>query len=432
MPKSVDESRRKLLLGGLAIGAIGTAAFVKPRDIGANHRAYFQQLSGALDRAGLAHPTLVIDKKILQDNIAVLKNNIGGKYDFRAVAKSLPSLPLLETVMEGANTNRLMLFHQPFINQVARKLPDSDLLLGKPMPVAAAANFYAAYDGQGFDASRQLQWLVDSPARLLQYQQLAQQLGVSMLVNIELDVGLHRGGVKEDSELAEMLMIIEADPALTFSGLMGYEPHVAKVPGNKLAQRDKSMVIYSQRLALAQKILGRGLEDLTLNAAGSPTYQYYLEGEYPHNEMSAGSCLVKPTDFDIPTLADHQPAAFIATPVLKAIEHTEIAGVDGIGKLMAMWNPNRTRTFFTYGGFWKATPESPAGLTLNPLFGRSTNQEMLNGSASINLQADDWIFLRPNQSEFVFLQFGDIAVYDEGEIVDHWPVFTQSSTGLEG
>ena len=432
MPKSVDKSRRKLLLGGLALAAIGTAAFVKPRDVGANHRPYFQHLSGALDRAGLAHPTLVIDKGILQENIEVLKNNIDGKYAFRAVAKSLPSLPLLETVMAGADTSRLMLFHQPFINQVARRLPQSDVLLGKPMPVAAAANFYAAYDGQGFDASRQLQWLVDSPARLLQYQQLAQQLGVSMRINIELDVGLHRGGVKEDSELADMLTIIEADPKLAFSGLMGYEPHVAKVPGNKLAQRDKSMVIYSQRVALARQLLGRSLDELTLNAAGSPTYQYYLEGEYPHNEMSAGSCLVKPTDFDIPSLADHRPAAFIATPVLKAVDRTEIPGVDGIGKLMAMWNPNRARTFFTYGGYWKATPESPAGLSINPLWGRSTNQEMLNGSASIKLQADDWVFLRPNQSEFVFLQFGDIAVYSEGEIVDQWPVFTQSSARLEG
>jgi D-serine deaminase-like pyridoxal phosphate-dependent protein len=427
MSRPVDKSRRNLVLGGLALSALGTAAVLKPRNIGENHKPYFQQMSDALDRAGLAKPSMVIDKAILQKNIAVLKSNIGNRYNYRVVAKSLPSLPLLETVMAGADTNRLMLFHQPFINQVARQLPQADVLLGKPMPVAAAANFYRAYDGQGFDAARQLQWLIDSPARLRQYQQLAQQLGVSMRINIELDVGLHRGGVKGDSDLAEMLKIIEADPALTFSGLMGYEPHVAKVPGNKLAERDKSMEVYSGKVAVARQVVGRSIDDLTLNAAGSPTYQYYLDGDFPPNELSAGSCLVKPTDFDIPTLADHQPAAFVATPVLKALDHTEIPGVDGIGTLMAIWNPNRAKTFFTYGGFWKASPESPAGLSLNPLFGRSTNQEMHNGSENITLQPDDWIFLRPNQSEFVFLQFGDIAVYDKGEIVDSWPVFGPSS-----
>lgn len=300
--------------------------------------------------------------------------------------------------------------------------------MGKPMPVAAVANFYKYYRGGAFDAARQLQWLVDSPQRLRQYQQLARQLGVSMRFSIELDVGLHRGGVNADSDLAEMLKIIEVDPALTFSGLMGYEPHVAKVPGNKIAHRDKAMAVYSGKLEVAQQVTGRRLDDLTLNAAGSPTYRYYLDGgKFPHNELSAGSCLVKPTDFDIPSLADHQPAAYIATPVIKGPIDTEIPGVDGLGKLMAMWNPNRAKTFFTYGGFWKAKPESPAGLSDNPLFGRSTNQEMHNGSASIDLKSDDWIFLRPTQSESVFLQFGDIAIYDQGEIVGRWPILTQSS-----
>jgi D-serine deaminase-like pyridoxal phosphate-dependent protein len=52
---------------------------------------------------------------------------------------------------------------------------------------------------------------------------------------------------------------------------------------------------------------------------------------------------------------------------------------------------------------------------------------MLNGSASIDLRQDDWVFLRPTQSEHVFLQFGDIAVYDNGEIVGRWPVFKQGA-----
>lgn len=428
MARPVDKSRRNMLFGGLVLGAVGSSLLMKPRDIGENHKPYFEQLSGALDRTGLSKPTLVIDKTKLEKNIATLKGNIGNRFDYRIVAKSLPSLPLLETVMAGADTRRLMLFHQPFINQVAKQIPHADVLLGKPMPVAAAANFYQHYSGGEFDPARQLQWLVDSPQRLRQYQQLAQQLGVAMRLNIELDVGLHRGGVKADSELAEMLKLIEAEPALTFSGFMGYEPHLAKVPGNKIAHRDKAMAIYTDKLKLAQQVTGRSLDDLTLNAAGSPTYRYYLDGgQFPHNELAAGSCLVKPTDFDIPTLRDHQPAAFIATPVIKSLNNTEIPGVAGLGKLMAMWNPNRVKTFFTYGGYWKAKPESPAGLSVNPLFGRSTNQEMHNGSAAIGLQPDDWIFLRPTQSEFVFLQFGDIAVYENGDIVDQWPVLSQSS-----
>ena len=144
------------------------------------------------------------------------------------------------------------------------------------------------------------------------------------------------------------------------------------------------------------------------------------------NELAAGSCLVKPTDFDLPSLADHEAASYIATPVLKTADRVQIPGID-LGPLQGWWNPNQERSFFTYGGWWKAKPESPAGLVSNGLFGRSTNQEMLNGSRSIELQPDDWIFLRPTQSEFVFLQFGDIAVFDQGAIVDFWPVFSEAS-----
>ena len=68
----------------------------------------------------------------------------------------------------------------------------------------------------------------------------------------------------------------------------------------------------------------------------------------------------------------------------------------------------------------------PPGLQRNAIWGHSTNQDMLNGSAQVELAVGDHVFLRPQQSEFVFLQFGDIAVYEQGRIVDTWPVFPQA------
>jgi len=429
MTDRINPSRRHLLLGGLSLTALGAVALGRPRDLGQGaHKPYFKGLSEALDRGHLAQPTLVIDKAILEKNIKTLKKNIGGRFDYRIVAKSLPSIPLLEMVMKGADTQRLMLFHQPFLNQVAKDLPHADVLMGKPMPIAAAANFYRQHKTSGgFDADQQLQWLVDTPERVRQYQQLAHQLKVSMRLNIELDVGLHRGGVKDDAQLEEMLALIEADPTLTLAGFMGYDAHITKLPGSRLAARDRTMEIYTAKLELARRITGRTLDDLTLNGAGSPTYQFYAEGDFPHNELSMGSCLVKPTDFDLPQLADHQPAAFVATPVIKSQGNTELPGPALLPKLMTLWNPNRAKAFYTYGGNWQATPESPAGLSYNPIWGHSSNQEMLNGSSSVTLKEDDWVFFRPSQSEAVFLQFGDIAVYDQGEIVERWPVLTESS-----
>lgn len=421
--------RRTLLLGGVAAGAAATVG-LKPRDRGENHSDYFQRLGTALHSVQTGKPTLVVDKDKLLSNVNTLKSHIRDHFAYRIVAKSLPAIGLLKTIMSAANTRRLMLFHQPFLSQVARELPDSDVLMGKPMPVNAAKAFYKhdqhVGKNNGFNPATQLQWLLDSKERLEQYAALADSLEVNMRINIEIDVGLHRGGVKSDDELLAMLQIILQHPRLGFSGFMGYEPHVVKVPGNPISYRDRAMKVYRQRLDSARAFFGEQWpDDITLNCGGSPTYQLYDEGDYPFNELSAGSCLVKPTDFDLDTLLDHQPASYIATPVLKVLDNLQLP-VDGIGPLISAWDPNREKSFFIYGGYWKAVPESPKGLSTNPLMGRSTNQEMLNGSHSIDLKPDDWVFLRPTQSEFVFVQFGDIAVYQAGAIVDHWPVLSNT------
>jgi D-serine deaminase-like pyridoxal phosphate-dependent protein len=420
--------RRTLLLGGAA-GALGFGALLRPRDNGSNHSEYFRSLGAALDGASQSKPMLVVDRALLHANIQTLLSHISDRFAYRIVVKSLPSVPLLETVMQMSGSNRLMLFHQPFINRVAVQFPQADILLGKPMPVAAAHNFYRQFPGGAFDPARQLNWLVDTPERVAQYAALAHDLGQDMRVCIELDVGLHRGGVGSDEQLVAMLKQMQESPRLQFCGFMGYEPHIVKVPvGDALTYRDRAMALYRRYIDVARAVLGDAWpQDALLNCGGSPTYQLYNQGDFPFNELSAGSCLVKPTDFDMPSLADHKPASYIATPVLKAMDSLHIPGID-LGPLQAAWNPNRARAIFTYGGYWMAKPESPQGLIYNSLYGRSTNQEMLNHSRSVTLRPDDWVFLRPTQSEFVFLQFGDIAVYDGGRIVDSWPVFTQAST----
>ncbi len=422
-------SRRKLLFGGLALGAAGWLGLARPSANGKNHSEYFIDLGKALDRAGLARPTLVIDRQKLLHNADTLQQHLGDHYRYRIVAKSLPSMPLIDTIAQRTQGQRLMAFHQPFLNQLARTLPDSDVLMGKPMPVAAAARFYQQLGTSRFKPSQQLQWLLDNPTRLIQYSELAEALATPMAINLELDVGLHRGGFSDATMLRQSLEFIEQDPLLSFSGFMGYEAHVAKMPaalGGPEAAFNSAQDSYNQAVAVAEQTLGRSVRDLTLNAAGSPTYQMY-DGSQASNELSAGSCLVKPTDFDLPTLADHQPAAFIATPVIKTANRTRVPGIEFMSSTMAWWDPNLAQTFFIYGGNWKARPESPAGLQNNALYGHSSNQEMLNGSADIALKQDDWVFLRPTQSEAVFLQFGDIALYDQGEIVDFWPIFTQGA-----
>ena len=416
-------------MGSAVIGGCGLLA-LKPENAGASYANYFDQLNRELKLHGPYKPSLLVDLDKLDANIATLKKRLNPRASFRIVAKSLPSPELLGYIMKKAQTNRLMLFHQPFINHVASAFPYTDILLGKPMPVKAAALCYQKLSASPeFDPEQQLQWLIDSPERLAQYLDLARQQDLTLQINIELDVGLHRGGVKDTHTLDAMLSTIVKHPKqLHLSGFMGYNPHVVKIPGVLKSQASayrESQAMYQEHIAfLKHNYPELYREDLCFNGAGSPTLGLHQETSVA-NDISAGSCLVKPKDFDIDSLQGFVPAAYIATPVLKKIMGTHIPAVEAASDLFALWDPNQTMTYFIYGGDWKAEFESPPGLQHNALYGNSTNQQIVNGAAETRLNVDDHVFLRPTQSEFVFLQFGDLLALRNGKIHASWPVLTQ-------
>ena len=408
---------RRTVLGVLVAGA--GAAALRPSVKGAPHNGYFQDLSAALNASGLGTPTLVIDLQRLRRNVDQVTRNIGGRMQLRIVAKSLPSLPLLQEVRKGAGTDRLMVFSLPQLLQLAT--PESDFLLGKPMPVAAAARFYR--DTKALPQDGKLQWLIDTPERLAQYRDLARQQKRALAVNFEIDVGLHRGGIDRPEALAQMLTMVREEPLLQWRGLMGYDAHVTKIPEVAGAQQ-RAMAYaretYATYARMALDALGAAADKAVFNAAGSPTYRLY-DGSGIENELSVGSAMVKGTDFDTPLLEDLQAAVYIATPVLKAPPQFQMPkGVEELGDVVKLWDRNQQQAYFIYGGNWLAEPESPAGLAGSGLYGTSSNQQVLVGSGLQGLKVDDWVFFRPRQSEAVLQQFGDIAVLDDGKISQFW------------
>lgn len=415
--------RRNLLIGAGAVtaAAAGGVLLWRPEDQGAPHDAYFSALNEMLKKEGPGRPVMLLDLARMNHNIDVLAQSVGSDKTYRVVVKSLPSVELLAHVMARANTQALMVFHQPFLNQIAESFPDSDVLMGKPMPVQAARVFYGKLGSSGFDPGRQLQWLIDTPQRLDEYKALAASLGLNLRINVEIDVGLHRGGVEDPDELASMLETIAADPGhLTFAGLMGYEPHLTGL-GATLEHPAVQDVIHRYRACIDRlKAAGFKPDSLTLNGAGSHTLRIY-ENDRTMNDLAAGSGVVKPTDFDTHHLADNQPAAFIATPVLKTYDHLYAPGEPLTADLLEWFDPNMRRLHYIYGGYWKARYVSPPGIP-EPLY-HSTNQEPFTTSEAGALEVGDYAFLRPTQSERVLLQFGDLYVVENGALVDRWSVF---------
>jgi D-serine deaminase-like pyridoxal phosphate-dependent protein len=417
------------LLG--SAGAIVVAGFaLKPGDHGGPYGSYFANLNAMLKRMKVGIPTMLIDVNRLQQNALTLVSHIHdiGR-NYRIVSKSLPSVDLVKQVMALTGSHRIMTFQQPFMSDVAQAIPHSDLLMGKPMPVDAAERFYAQLTGP-FNPEKQLQWLIDTQARLDQYLALAKRLGKKMRINIEIDVGLHRGGLTDPSQMDGFMATIKENPAhLEYAGFMGYDGQVGRIP----TIIESAETTHKRANAEYQRYIDylfshypeqKHRTDLTFNGAGSLSVMLHGK-DTPLNELSSGSCLVQPSDFDSPWTSKFQPAAFIATPVLKEWAGLKMPGPFNLGEAWQLWDVNRKKTFFIYGGYWKAKPVSPPGLSKNPLYGYSSNQMMYNGSTSVPIGVGDYIFLRPTQSEAVLRHFGDLLAEKDNQLLDWWPPYSQ-------
>lgn len=419
--------KRRHFVAGLGALGVGAALALKPPAAGAAYSTYFAALNALLRTQGEGRPHLVIDLDRLDQNIAALKAVLKPGARFRLVEKSLPSPSLIDYILGQTGSRALMSFHLPFLQQSVRNRPDSHILLGKPLPVQAAARFYRQGTGSStFAPQNQLVWLIDTDARLDEYQQLARGQNTRLQIAVEIDVGLHRGGIPDPAALHPLLARIQNDPAhLTLAGFMGYDAHVGKIPG-LLESRSTSYAAACARYRACidytrAQFPGLLPETPLFNGAGSPTLALHREGS-PCNDLSAGSCLVKPGDFDLPTLETFTPAAFIATPVLKKLDGTRIPGIEWASGALSAWDPNLEQAYFVYGGRWLARPEAPAGLRDNSLYGYSSNQQLYTGSRATALQVNDHLFLRPTQSEAVLLQFGALLAVRQGRLEHRWPI----------
>ena len=421
--------RRRHWLGAAGLVAAGGAWLARPSDHGGPHDAYFQALARALREAGVSQARLVIDLPRLRANLARIQaHQQATGLALRAVLKSLPCLPLMDEVAKAWNSRRVMAFNAAQTAAMLQARPDAQMLLGKPFPVAAAAQLMEQLPPERIAA---IEWLIDTEARLAQYRQLAQARGQVLRINLEIDVGLHRGGFEDEAALARALSTFKASPALQWRGFMGYDAHVAALPdvaGMRSTAWTAARHRYERAWTLANEVLGpQRRQDLTLNTAGSPTFRLH-DGRGVPNEVSVGSAALLPSDFDKPLLADLQAAAFIATPVLKAWPRFRLPeGATWLSQAAQAWDRNQARGYAIHGGHWLAAPVSPPGLQPSGLYGPSSNQQVMVASESVELQPDELVFWRPRQSEALLLQFGDLLVFDGSRIDTAWPVLPASA-----
>lgn len=374
--------------------------------------AYFATLSDALKAAGIFQPCLLLDLDRLDSNIALVKDRLDRGLAVRLVDKSLACLPLLSHIGKALGTISFMSFHPPITQAVLKAFPDADMLYGKPMPVEAAR----AVLSKGEAAWSRVCWLIDTRERLAEYGALADELGTELRIAFEIDVGLHRGGFARPEALSQALQLLPAHKRLRCEGVMAYEAHAPLIPG-LFGGPERALAKASAQAEAFVACLGADQRRI-LNIGGSKTALLHHGGAA--NEVSIGSAFVLPSDFDTPGLDGFQPAAFIATPMLKVVEPM-LPGPPAVTRLLQALGRFPRKGCYLYGGKWMAEPVFPEGMKTNGLLGLSSNQQFMGLPSDATVRPGDYAFLRPTQSEAMLQQFGSIAVFSGGRIADRWP-----------
>ena len=416
---------------GLMAG--GAFAWVRPQEMSGAMPSYFAKLSEALKISNHFEPTILLDLDRLDHNIGTCRQVFGNDLSYRLSAKSLPSASLQRYVMKEMGSKKIMAFHVPYLEDYLAYDPDVDILLGKVVLTESVAKFFSILQSvPGKDAADRIQWLADDAVRVRELLELARGLNMGLRVNLEIDIGLRRGGASNNQDLAAMLQIIQDNPDhLTFSGFMGYDGHVPAAPPPFFTV-DRSfasaMQAYEAFHDFAKKNFGDMFQaNLTLNSGGSKTYQRFGTQHFV-NEVAAGSCMVKPSTFS--ELKDHQPALFIAAPVVKENDGLTVPFLDDYSNALSVLDPNAVRSWYVYGGGWAADTVAPEGVSPTGIVSDPPNQNLMpnqslyNGPRKAQLNKGDFVFLQPQQGDAMF-QFEKIALIRNGQVTGYWDTFNR-------
>lgn len=439
-------SRKRTLGAGLLALGIVSAAVLKPRELPAPRDPYFDGIASEIKAHGLHHSVAILDLDRIDANLAAIRRVLGSDFQLRATTKSLPSYELLEYVLDATSSRRVMEFYGPFLHPLVERLGSVrpiDVLLGKPLPVGDLEQYLSRSQAttqalRPVGSGSVVRFLIDTPERLDAYLEVARRRNVQLDVALELDIGLHRGGAADSDSLLAMVQKIErSEGRLRLGGVMGYDGHVAHAPPllqSTAAAEQDAFRAAMQNLghftrALQERFPKLVQRDFIINGGGSKTYARYRlpDGKAvgPINELALGSAILKPADFDHPMLSSHQPALFIAEPVLKRTSPGRLPFADAIGALWRWWNPNRHDSVFVYGGGWDLTPVYPGGLSSNPFYNdrpadnRIPNQTLLNAGRHHPVQPGDLVFYRPLQSDAI-MQFDELLIFRGGRLITTW------------
>lgn len=253
-------------------------------------------------------PALVVYPERIQDNIALITAMVGDPAVLRPHVKTHKSVEITAMMLEAG----IQKFKCATIAE-AEMLGScgvKDVLLAY-QPTAVKTQRWIAlirkYKKTAFSC------LVDNLITVAQLSAEAIKSSVVISVYLDLDVGMHRTGIRPDGAAADLYETINKFPGIKLKGLHAYDGHINHP--DMSARKEWWEKAYGPVISLKQILTNRGHKNLTLIAGGSPTFSFLIGKEQV--ECSPGTFVFWDWGYQqfIPE-QEFQPAALVICRVI--------------------------------------------------------------------------------------------------------------------
>ncbi|MEI6310870.1 MAG: alanine racemase [Bacteroidota bacterium] len=362
----------------------------------------------------LPRPFLLLDKELIDQNIAAILQRAKGK-SIRIASKSIRSVAILKMLLEQSPN---MIGVMSYSAEETLYLLENDIqniLIGYPIVNKEHIHQLCVKIATG----AQVTFMVDSKEHLQLIEASAASIPTKVNVCIDIDMssqfpfiyfGVHRSSIKNVSQLKELVAYIAHTPHIHIHGIMGYEAQIAGLPDQVAAKgimnriisllKKKSIAeIAARRKACVDYLQAAGYPLAIINGGGTGSIESTLEESYI-NEVTVGSGFFNSHLFDSYKQFKHQAA------LMYAIECTR--------------KPNASIITCSGGGYVasgavglnkQAIPHLPLGLKLIKEEGTGEVQTPMDiSNCKVPIQLGDPVFMRHSKAGEVCERFNKIHI----------------------
>ncbi len=269
-------------------------------------------------------------------------------------------------------------------------------------------------------AAREVTFMVDLPEHLEMVRAAATGAPVRVCLDIccavslgGLQVGAHRSSIRTPEQAAALAASAAKEPQVRLVGLMFYDAQIAGVPdtGPHIRwMKQRSWGELTRRRAAVRRAVEDHADLEFVNAGGTGSLHWFQDDGVV-TELAAGSGLFAPTLFDRYDGAEHRPAAFFVSPVVR--KPAEDVVVAAFGGYIASGPVGSSRT---------PTVAFPSGLKPFTHEGFGEVQTPLRGPAARGMRIGDPVWFRHAKAGEMCERFDEVLLVD-GEQIRRIPTY---------